>query len=331
MGHPARQSIINRVAARFGGAPDQSAPERTRACTDTWRAVSMGLLAGTAVLSVATGIEMTGQALGVRDDRKFAETSAPLTAGERALVQGVFGPDFSTDGITKYFHREMPPHQRPRRQDDPSTLAYVLTGNDRDIHFISRDSHARDYSRVPDQGQRVSTFMHEMTHIWQHRQGMTEDCDVYDYQLTDRSRFGDFCNEQQAAIIGEYTRVFLQPDSLLGQTKGLMPQMNYSPAGNNLIRVVEEQFPHARTSRMAMQSRFNAAGMCVQARARAYLSTQQLNTFSLRNVWADCASRYVTTLNGQHLDALAAAPMLAATPPQPSVTAQIRLWWANTL
>ena len=331
MSHSWRQKIIDRVAAAHSRAAPSTPPARGIGKAEMLLAVSTGLLAGTAVFGVATGIEITGKALGVHDDRKFAEASAPLTAGERALVQGVFGKDFATDGITKYFHRELPPHQRPRHKDEASAAAYVLAGNDRDIHFISRDTHARDYSRIPDAGERVSTFMHEMTHIWQHRQGMTEDCDVYDYQLTDRSRFGQFCNEQQAAIIGEYTRVFLQPDSLLGRTKGLLPEIQYSPNGRNLMRVVEEQFPQARVSRMAMQARFNAAGMCVHSRARDVLTAAQLNGFNLRTAWADCATRYVTTLNGQRLDAMAAAPMLSATPPQRSITARVRLWWANTL
>lgn len=331
MSHPIREKIIDRVAARVGGKKPLIPPSRLPDTVETLRAVFMGLLAGVAVLSAAKGIDMAGDALGVKDDRRFAETSAPLTAGERALIQSVFGPEFSTDGITKYFHRELPPHQRPRREGELPAAAYVLGGNDRDIHFVNRDTHARDYSRVPDEGLRVSTFMHEMTHIWQHRQGMTKDCDIYTYQLTAQSRFGDFCNEQQATIIGEYTRVFLQPDSILGRAKGLVPQIEYSPAGENLMRVVEEQFPQARISRMAMQSRFNAAGMCVQAQARASLTTSQLNNFNLRNAWTDCASRYVLTINGERLDAIAAAPMLPAEAPRPTVTAQVRLWWANTL
>ncbi len=330
MGHPVRDNITDRVAARIGRKAPLIPPSHLPQTVEYLRVVFLGLLAGVSVIALSEGLDKAGDALGVHDDRQYAEASAHLTAGERALVQGVFGPDFATGEITKYFHRTMPPNQS---QDKKGlvTLAYVLGGNTRDIHFVSTDKHARDYSRVPDQGYRASTFMHEMTHIWQHRQGMSKDCDIYDYTLTDRSHFGDFCNEQQATIIGDYTRLFLQPDNALGQVASVIPQVTYRAQYSNLIRVVEEQFPHARTARMAMQTRIAATAACTVAARKQAIEGRMQYRFDLRDAWAHCTVRHITTLNGERLDAMAAAPVLPAQPRPRDTATRMRMLWAKTL
>lgn len=330
MGHPVRDKITDRVAARFGGRQPLIPPSRLPQTVEYLRAVFMGLLGGVAVMAVATGIDKAGDAFGVHDDRQYAEASAELTAGERVLAQSVFGPDFATVNIRKYFHRELPPTQA-HDKNSASTAAYVLGGNTSDIHFVSRDKQSHDYSRAADQGYRVSTFMHEMTHIWQHRQGMSKDCDIYDYRLSARARFADFCNEQQASIIGDYTRLFLQPDTALAQMAGTVPDITYRSEHRDLMRVVEEQFPHARTARMQMFARVQAAGTCVLTQRQQAVATRTLAQFRLSQVWAQCSAYHITTLNGQRLTPAAASPVLPDRAPRQSTSAQIRHLWARTL
>lgn len=330
MGHPIRDKITDRVAARFGGRGPLIPPSRLPETVEYLRAVFMGLLGGVAVMAVATGIDKAGEAFGIYDDRQYAEASAGLTAGERVLAQSVFGPEFETSGIRKYFHRTLPPTQA-HDKNGATTAAYVLGGNTSDIHFISRDKQSLDYSRAADQGYRVSTFMHEMTHIWQHRQGMSKDCDIYEYTVTPQSRFADFCNEQQASIIGDYTRLYLQPDTALSQMAGTVPHITYRNDGRDLMRVVEEQFPHARSARMAMFARVQASGNCVVAQRQQAVATRSLAQFNLSRAWAQCTTHHITTLNGQRLTPAAAAPVLPARAPRQSTSAQIRHLWVRTL
>lgn len=327
MASPLRQKLIDRIAARFAAVKPAHVLARLNR-KETRQAIVTGLLAGSTVFATAAGIHMIGQKLRVHDDRTYAEASAPLTTGESTIVHAVFGQDFRTDNITKYFHRGLPTFTRDDAQGGLHTAAYVRLGNTTDIHFVERDRQAQDYSRIPDHGNRLGTFMHEMTHIWQHRNGQVTDCNVYDYTLSASSHFNRFCNEQQGNIISDYVQRFLQPDSESAYFSRTNYGERYSAYDTQLARVVEEQFPQARLARETMQQRFNIAGACLDQRAdMARMTRMRLN---MQMTWQACAARYVQTLDNQSLSGDAGRAVLAKTPPRQRLADGMRVFWAKT-
>ena len=189
-------------------------------------------------------------------DRRVADASAPLTPGESALLKGIFGQNFRTDNITKYYHRTAPAHVHSKPKNP--TLAYVIGGNRTDVHFVDPEIERRDFSRVDMFDFAGNTFVHEMTHIWQHRNGGARGCDIYDYTLTATSRFADFCIEQQAQMVADYTSVYFQP--ILGSMPVKDPEQRQRREW--LARVVEAQFPAARQTRLQMQGRIPQFKAC---------------------------------------------------------------------
>lgn len=323
MSNLTRTSIIDRVAARFGRKPKPARAPRTLR-QDVMRMV---MISTAAVFGIQYGPPIVERALGVHDDRSYAEQSAPLTTGEAALARAVFGPDFQTGTITKHYHRAMPPTHDARNARD--VLAYVLLGDTNDIHMIAAELRVKDLSRVPDTGVRANAYMHEMTHIWQHRTGSTaESCGTYAYTLNPQSHFGDFCNEQQAAIVGDYVAIYLQPDSFINGAMALNARLRLHEM-EELARVVETQFPHARTARLQLRGQFIPARGCLNNSIQQMQRTQA-GALDVSAAWQRCVARHVRTVAGERLTTAAAEPVLPETPPR-NIIASVRRVWGGVI
>lgn len=163
--------------------------------------------------------------------------SAPLTAGEAALVKSIFADQLDTSVVQKYFLGYS-------RDIIPDTAAEVPDG--RTIKFYGALNHSLDYSQ---EGLALyGAFLHEMTHIWQNQQNIIGHCTTYEYVLAPTYRFIDYCREQQADIIQDYARRFLHPDRRSFWIKN-------TPENDQLLKnIVEEQFPQARLARLAHEA-----------------------------------------------------------------------------
>jgi hypothetical protein len=170
------------------------------------------------------------------DNPIYAEEA--LIKGEVNIVKGIFGKEINTDFIRKYFSAGIP-------GDTARTYGTAK------IKFYGSADRQSDYSQ-PEESVYLYLFMHEMTHIWQNQRGMMRH--VYNmlrhpardhrYELSPQSRFKDFGVEQQADIIGEYAMVFLGHNYSfdIGCDKAL------------LQKVVEDRFPEARKTRVALEA-----------------------------------------------------------------------------
>lgn len=196
------------------------------------------------------------------DNKIFPPSSdRALTDGETALVKSIFGRAFRTKGVRKYFSPSTKMAQR---------WGYVVpaTTFGQDIKFYGAQYDAADFSQTQDL-YNYGTFLHEMVHVWQNRHPLRQafhkarhPTTDYGYQLTPRSHFRDFGEEQQASIIEDYARQFL----FLGRRVGLAGTEEYLPsaaASNDaasmrslalLKKVVEERFPAARRTRLRLQA-----------------------------------------------------------------------------
>jgi hypothetical protein len=170
-----------------------------------------------------------------------------LTPSEKALVRGVFGNDINVDAIRKEFHS--------RYRSDAA--AWVDSADPNTIHFWGLAYHSRDYSRERNT-YKFSVFLHEVTHVWQFQHGARSNaghCYKYEYELKPNSRFGDFCDEQQGAIMEDYARRFLAPvrdEAYRSLDAGGRKVPDYINDAH-LREIVETRFPAARALRLRLQ------------------------------------------------------------------------------
>lgn len=221
--------------------PDDKKPAR-KTLSRRFKIVAAGAclpLGGT----VGTGAVIFGTATG----------ATPLTAEEVRVAQSLFGPDFRTDDIRKHYVRAWVSNI----VQYPSAMVPL---SQRHIYFFSPGLNKPDLTLSS--GGDFDTYMHEMTHIWQHRSNWARICKTYDYTLTARSTFTQFCNEQQASIVGNYSRLFLNPNSRLA-VRMLGDQTSTREGNDDLMRVVEQQFPHARTSRLNIERHRRQVYRCI--------------------------------------------------------------------
>ncbi|PJB73102.1 MAG: hypothetical protein CO093_01410 [Alphaproteobacteria bacterium CG_4_9_14_3_um_filter_47_13] len=166
------------------------------------------------------------------------EQGIPLTAGESLLPQDIFGDSINTIGLQKHF--------KALTEDSGG----VLLGSKKHLTFKDQ-KYSPDYSK--ERQRKLHLFMHEMTHIWQNQNSLAlynyffKHCHDYQYKITKNAHFDDFCNEQQAQIIGDYTSFILYPaDGKPGQYSKFY--------GTGLMHVVEEKFPQAETTRKKLEN-----------------------------------------------------------------------------
>lgn len=182
-----------------------------------------------------------------------------LTAGEAAFVKSIFGEEIDTGRIRKHFSL------RPHR------TAAAGTYNATTVQFFGLQHFEADYSTTKNLFN-YGMFIHEMTHIWQNSMsplrkaflGLRHPTLKHAYKLTAKSRFKDFGIEQQGYIIEDYARACLFPDKGSRPARGdgtylpcLATDIKPGSLGNLALlqKVVEERFPEARKTRLALEAR----------------------------------------------------------------------------
>lgn len=187
-------------------------------------------------------------------DHVTALKNAPLTDGEAALAQAVFGPDFDTSNISKSYRSDRDNCGKDH-DSDTITLACVRKGSNI-IRIVEPDSFVDDYSRDGSvSGSRTSTFMHEMTHIWQNRGNPATSCGSYSLPeemiFNTRLTFDDYCSERQAQLVGVYAKWYLRP-SLMAAMDESGEDMRFFV---RIRAIVEAKFPRTIALRQHMQQR----------------------------------------------------------------------------
>lgn len=176
----------------------------------------------------------------------------PLTEGEITLVKGVFGDEINPQIVMKY----MEPEEEEDDEEDffPASRTLGFCAGRKAVAFLGKDMHSADFSKETDG--RIGLFMHEMTHVWQfQRNDAAEKKSTegrYKYSLLEGKNFSDFRTEQQATIIEEYAMRFLKP----GQPRFYRSRAikcRPEDIGPRLQKVVEDRFPQARVTRLAVE------------------------------------------------------------------------------
>ena len=160
-----------------------------------------------------------------------------LTDGEKKLVQGIFGDQVDTSIIWVHL----------------SPLAYTdvagAVASSTEVFFYGHNR-SSDFSR--EETGKLSTFIHEMVHIWQfqtQRRHTVVVNDLYKYTIEPNARYEQFNIEQQAAMMEDYFLYFTHPDK---KTRWL--SQSYAPAEIDqrmqyVIAAVEGHLPGARVLR----------------------------------------------------------------------------------
>jgi hypothetical protein len=213
-----------------------------------------GALLGQALLlSVAVKVILPlDSKLKFRADNKAYPTMAgvPLTKGEASFVESIFGKKIKTGRIRKYFS------EKEREGVAAATI------DARRIKFYSHEHHSNDYSRSDDI-YNYGAFIHEITHTLQIRNSLRMVFNrifrtgAYEYELSPTSRFGKFGIEQQASITEDYARQFLYQGSQDKGAKGDEYKLSHSDTYQKqafLKKVVEDKFPEARKTRLALEA-----------------------------------------------------------------------------
>ena len=182
-----------------------------------------------------------------------------LTTGEDQLIRSIFGTMIDTDSLQVNFH--------PERYTDAAATADSSSSAD----FWGKDQKSGDFSQDRDVD-RWATFIHEFTHVWQFQTNRAYTVDdsgdetdindeyaAYRYPLSSKYKFTDYGVEQQAAIVEDYARRFLSPAH---ETRYLPMVYGHKGAAAKdplLMKVVEDQFPQARLTRLALSQPKTAA------------------------------------------------------------------------
>lgn len=183
--------------------------------------------------------------------------SERLTVDEAALILGIFGDELNISKVRKDFTAAQKPGTKPTYYIPAQTFGA------KSIKFYGPHYTEADYSKTVSDFN-YGTFVHEMTHIWQNQnpdpRKKEKNNSVYTYALSENSRFEDFGEEQQAALIEDYARQFLR--ARRGAYKGTyLPSHGPDKQKTPLVllrKVVETRFPQARKTRLALKQKPDA-------------------------------------------------------------------------
>jgi hypothetical protein len=174
----------------------------------------------------------------------------PLSPDEIAFVKSIFGDELKTEGIKK-FHA---PEARPSpRGGTTCARAFGTTA----VKFYGNDNKAADYRRTDD-ADLYGIFIHEITHLWQNAnpESVSTKGFNYTYPFYPEAEFSHYGREQQASMIQDYARQFFYFKKTAG-TGNYLPTVGAVDESSlrklsDLQRVVEDRFPEARKTRLAL-------------------------------------------------------------------------------
>ncbi len=172
-------------------------------------------------------------------------TSRELSEQERAFVAFIFGSEVNTDKLHNSFYP-----QKYASKHNAAILAYV--DDPETVHLWKKESFSDDYASEKDI-LKFGTFIHEITHIWQMQNNLvcTVESSDYLYRIDDR-RFGDYGAEQQAAMIEDYARYVLHPESSLRWLPQVYTGKTLIQKRQDMCAVVEDRFPHLKPYRQKL-------------------------------------------------------------------------------
>ncbi|TAL30298.1 MAG: hypothetical protein EPN97_12810 [Alphaproteobacteria bacterium] len=172
----------------------------------------------------------------------YAGRGDKLTEGESNLVTSIFGDEVDASKIRKHF------------KDDNHITHLFGSKTGTVLPFLNHIDIFGPYGRSPDYAREgevlYGLFVHESTHVWQNQNWAwtTKAMRVYEYELKPESKFSDFGGEQQASIIENYAQRFLHPQGRKDATA------ETAAFDAMLQKVVEERFPRAKETRMALDA-----------------------------------------------------------------------------
>ncbi|MDE1152672.1 MAG: hypothetical protein PW788_09060 [Micavibrio sp.] len=179
-----------------------------------------------------------------------------MTAGEAAIISGIFGREIDTSKVKVRNH--------PEEYSD--VAGTVSDGGGAD--FWGKSQGAADYSKSD--AWHLSIFVHEMTHVWQNQTNWSNtvmEAQVYRYPLEVKYKFNDFSIEQQAAMMEDYTSVYLRKAEprWLEDVYG----SDYRTKLPLLIKTVEDRFPGAKALRESYDQKQQVSQQAVIIRPKA--------------------------------------------------------------
>lgn len=179
-----------------------------------------------------------------------------LTKGEIDFAESIFGIRMQAERVRKYFSA------------NGKGAVHAETYGPAKVKFFGANSFEADYSKAQNLAN-AWNFMQQMTHVFQAqnkgsilRQAFRKAFRSHKavYELSVKSRFDRFGDEQQASIIRDYTRQFLYRDT---EGADLRTRDEYLTAEgsiqklSSLKKVVEARFPQARKAKLAIETQRN--------------------------------------------------------------------------
>lgn len=168
----------------------------------------------------------------------IGQTPLPLTEGEKKLTHDIFADEVDTSIVRKYLN------------DKDEKCSHAVNYGSRDIVFYKK-LHSDDYSNKAEP-YKLGTFVHEMTHVWQSQnwnilKQLFKKCSTYKYSISPDSRFEDYCNEQQASIVGDYSKYYL---TTVPVYPTWISTSDLHEGAEHLKELVERTFPNVKEERM---------------------------------------------------------------------------------
>ena len=169
----------------------------------------------------------------------------PLTKGETQLVQSIFGDQLDASKLRKHF-KDAGDFTHVMRSKRGTVMPFT-----NHIDFFGPTVRSDDFST--DSIKRFGIFLHEVVHTWQnqHLKVSFKNFRQYAYTLQQDSKFSDFGTEQQGDILEDYAMRWLHKDG----EKFAKPEN--ATRDTMLIKVVEDQFPQAKITRLQLQQTRN--------------------------------------------------------------------------
>ncbi|MBI4656922.1 MAG: hypothetical protein HY746_09290 [Elusimicrobia bacterium] len=134
------------------------------------------------------------------EETKASDPGRTLTQGETAILTEIFGSGVDDSRVRI--------HNRKYAFFQPSQTVMAPNGN---IYYPpGHPWYSHDYSLSYHAGSRRGNFIHEMTHVYQHQQGVSvinrrlEEGGIYDYRIEPGKDLNDYTVEQQADIVKDY-------------------------------------------------------------------------------------------------------------------------------
>lgn len=181
-----------------------------------------------------------------RFDESAPIVSRPLTSGEIRLAKNLFGEalDISESRINLF-------------QKSEGKFANSLEARKtKDLNFHGEDQHSDDYS-TEESDHLFGAFVRKLTHLWQNQQeGIWQHSNVLNqtYSLNDNTTFQSYGRFQQASIMEDYARRFLDSQDHRAYWMEKTHGAANCKADSLLIDLVEQQFPAAARTRRQLDN-----------------------------------------------------------------------------